>query len=152
MPNRRARKWLPLQYILWECQQIQANLVVPLVALRHLHSPAGRAYTFFMPHVTEHAPGAFSWIELGTTDQNAAKHFYSSLFGWSFADSPMGPNDFYTMFSLEDENTAGAYTLRPEHIQQGIPPHWMLYIAVTSADAAVERATELGARIMGGPF
>ena len=54
-----------------------------------------------MPHIDKHPPGVFCWIELSTTDQNAAKSFYSSLFGWARQDFPMGPNDFYTMFQLE---------------------------------------------------
>jgi predicted enzyme related to lactoylglutathione lyase len=105
-----------------------------------------------MPNIAQHSPGAFSWIELGTTDQNAAKHFYTSLFGWAFTDSPMGPNDFYTMFTLEGQNAAAAYTLRPEQTAQGVPPNWNLYIAVENADLAVARGVELGASVLGGPF
>ncbi len=45
-----------------------------------------------MAEVNTHAPGAFCWIELGTNDQNAAKAFYTQLFGWTAADMPMGPN------------------------------------------------------------
>src|SRR5260370_39321019 len=105
-----------------------------------------------MSHVTKHAPGAFSWIELGTTDQNAAKHFYTALLGWKFDDNPMGPNDFYTMFTLGGENAAAAYTLRAEQTAQGVPPHWNLYISVESADSAASKATELGASVLAGPF
>jgi predicted enzyme related to lactoylglutathione lyase len=43
-----------------------------------------------MTEVTSHAPGAFCWVELGTTDQNAAKEFYGKLFGWSFTDMSIG--------------------------------------------------------------
>jgi predicted enzyme related to lactoylglutathione lyase len=105
-----------------------------------------------MSQIDKHAHGAFSWIELGTNDQNAAKHFYTSLFGWTFVDSPMGPNDFYTMFALHGRNAAAAYTLRPEQTALGVPPHWNLYIDVASADETATRATELGASILGGPF
>ena len=31
---------------------------------------------------TNYTPGTFSWTDLTTTDQDAAKMFYSSLFGW----------------------------------------------------------------------
>ncbi len=44
-----------------------------------------------MAEVTSHPPGAFCWIELGTSDQKAAKDFYTQLFGWSFTDNDMGP-------------------------------------------------------------
>jgi uncharacterized protein len=110
------------------------------------------AYTPLMPHVSKHAPGAFSWIELGTSDQNAAKHFYTSLFGWTFTDSPMGPDDFYTMFQLEGENVAATYTLRPDQVGHGVPPNWNLYINVENADDTAAKATQLGASVLGGPF
>ena len=35
-----------------------------------------------MSQITTHAPGTFSWVELGTTDADAAKRFYAGLFGW----------------------------------------------------------------------
>jgi hypothetical protein len=105
-----------------------------------------------MPFVDQHAPGSFCWIELSTTDQSAAKSFYTSLFGWTFRDSPMGPNDFYTMFQLEGHNSAAAYTQREDETKMGVPPHWNLYICVESADTAVKRAGELGGQVLAGPF
>ena len=42
-------------------------------------------------------PGTFCWIELATTDSEAAKKFYTQLFGWDFTDNPMGPGMVYTM-------------------------------------------------------
>jgi uncharacterized protein len=42
-----------------------------------------------MSNVDKYPPGAFCWIELATTDQNAAKDFYGKLFGWSVTD-PQG--------------------------------------------------------------
>jgi uncharacterized protein len=105
-----------------------------------------------MPHIEKHAPGAFCWIELGTSDQNAAKSFYTSLFGWTFEDFPMGPSDFYTIFKLNGRDAAAAYTLRPQEREQNVPPHWNLYIAVESADDKAKRAAELGAKVMAQPF
>jgi predicted enzyme related to lactoylglutathione lyase len=104
-----------------------------------------------MPHIDKHPPGVFCWIELSTTDQNAAKSFYSSLFGWARQDFPMGPNDFYTMFQLEGRDTAAAYTMRPEQRSQGVPPHWMIYISVESADAAASRVAQLGGKLLAPP-
>jgi len=102
--------------------------------------------------IDEHPPGAFCWIELSTTDQNAAKSFYGSLFGWGSQDFPMGPNDFYTMFQLEGRNTSAAYTMRPEQRSKGVPPHWLIYVAVASADDAAGRAAQLGAEVLLPPM
>jgi len=101
-----------------------------------------------MANIDKHAPGSFCWLELGTTDQPAAKKFYGSLFGWAAEDSPMGPGEFYTMFKLQGRDTGAAYTLRADQRAQGVPPHWMLYIAVDSADSAATRAAELGGTVL----
>src|SRR5438270_13648929 len=105
-----------------------------------------------MPHIEKHAPGAFCWIELGTSDQNAAKSFYSALFGWTYEDFPMGPDGFYTIFKLNGRDAAAAYTLRPQEREQGVPPHWNLYVAVESADDKAKRAAESGAKVLAQPF
>lgn len=105
-----------------------------------------------MPNIEKHAPGDFSWIELGTADQTAAKKFYTQLFGWAVNDFPMGPNDFYTMFQREGRPVAAAYTLRPDQKARGVPPHWMLYIAVENADAAANRAAQLGGKVLAPAF
>src|SRR5271157_2884670 len=83
-----------------------------------------------MPHIDKHPTGDFCWIELSTTNQNAAKSFYSSLFGWAIQEFPMGPNDIYTMFQLEGKDTAAAYTMRPEQRSQGVPPLWPVSLEV----------------------
>jgi len=101
--------------------------------------------------IEKHPPGAFCWIELSTTDQNSAKSFYNSLFGWTAKDFPMGPNDLYTMFQLEGRNTGAAYTIRPQQRSQGVPPHWMMYIAVANVDDATNRAAQLGGKVLSPP-
>jgi hypothetical protein len=105
-----------------------------------------------MPHIDKHPTGAFCWIELSTTAQNAAKGFYSSLFGWTSQDFPMGPNDLYTMFQLEAKEVAAAYTMRAEERSQGVPPHWLIYVAVESADDAATRVAPLGGKVLASPF
>jgi predicted enzyme related to lactoylglutathione lyase len=105
-----------------------------------------------MANIDKHPAGSFCWIELHTTDQSAAKSFYGSLFGWQANDMPMGPNDFYTIFRLQGRDTGAGCTLRPEELSQGIPPHWMIYIAVENADAAVTKAQGLGGKILAPAF
>ena len=105
-----------------------------------------------MPEIQKHTPGSFCWFELATTDQDAAKQFYGSLFRWDAQDSPMGPDSFYTMFSLAGRHTGAAYSLNKEMLDRGIPPHWMVYIAVDNADDTARRAKELGAKVIAEPF
>lgn len=105
-----------------------------------------------MPHIDKHAPGTFCWVELGTTDQDAAKRFYSSLFGWSAVDYPMGENGTYTIFRLDGRDAAAAYTMQAGEANHGVPPHWNLYVAVENVDASAARAAELGAQLPAGVF
>jgi len=99
-----------------------------------------------------HAPGTFSWVELATTNQQAGVQFYRSLFGWGLNESPMGPDETYSMFTLRDREVAAAYTMRPEEQQAGVPPHWNLYVTVADVDASAKHAQELGGTVLAPPF
>jgi len=105
-----------------------------------------------MSVVEKHAPGSFCWVELGTTNASAAKTFYNALFGWQSQDMPMGPDQFYTMLNLGGKTVGALYNLDKNMLQMGIPPHWMLYIAVSNADEAAAKAKALGATVMKEPF
>ncbi len=105
-----------------------------------------------MPNVDKHSPGSFSWVELATTDQNSAKKFYSSLFGWSINDSPLGPGEIYTIFRIDGRDAAAGYTISAADREQGVPPHWNLYIGTANADQTAKRAGELGGNVLAPPF
>jgi predicted enzyme related to lactoylglutathione lyase len=104
-----------------------------------------------MPNIDQYPPGAFVWVELGTTDQAAAKNFYASLFGWTANDMPMGPDEHYTIFQLDGRDAAAAYTLRAG-MSGGAPPNWMPYISVASADDAAARAAQVGGKVVAPPM
>jgi predicted enzyme related to lactoylglutathione lyase len=103
-----------------------------------------------MPEVTRHEPGSFCWPELATTDEGAAKKFYTTLFDWSFEDSPAGPDMVYTMLKKKGKDVGALYKLGPE--QKGVPPHWNIYVSVASADATAKKAKDLGAKVLMEPF
>lgn len=105
-----------------------------------------------MATIERHEPGSFCWVELGTTDQNAAKQFYGSLFGWQSMDFPMGPSGIYTIFQLNGQPVAAAYTLSPEMLEMHIPPHWMLYVEVENADATAAKVAPAGGKVLRGPL
>jgi hypothetical protein len=102
--------------------------------------------------ITEHAPGAFCWVELGSTDAEAAKKFYSQLFGWGINDVPAGPDCVYTLLQLNGKDVAALYQLNEQQRSQGIPPHWLLYVSVASADESVKTAAALGGKVLLEPF
>lgn len=96
--------------------------------------------------------GAFSWVDLTTTDQAAAKSFYQELFGWNAEDMPVAEGVFYTMFSINGKNVAALSEMQQEMKDQGVPPHWNSYITVDSADDIAAKAKELGGTFMMDPF
>lgn len=105
-----------------------------------------------MPEVTEYAPGMFCWFELGTTDAAAAKKFYTELFGWQAVDTPAGPNMIYTLLQIGGKDVAALYELSEELKSQGVPPHWLLYVSVTSVDETMVKAQQLGGLVQMGPL
>lgn len=105
-----------------------------------------------MQETPKYAPGTFCWVELGTTDGDAAKKFYTELFGWTFTDSPIGPGMVYTMLKLDGKDVGALYKMPEEMTSQGIPPNWLSYVSVKSADEATDKAKSLGATLMKEPF
>ena len=92
--------------------------------------------------------GAFSWHELMTTDPEAAKQFYSQVFGWGIQEYPMGEGT-YTVVKIGDEGVGGIMAIPPE--AEGTPPNWGTYITVDNVDATVEKVTELGGKVLSQP-
>ncbi len=105
-----------------------------------------------MQEVPEYKPGTFCWVELGTSDAGAAKDFYTALFGWDYEDHPMGPAGVYTVFNLNGKDVAASYALMPEQRAQGVPPHWLSYVSVASADDTASKAAAAGANVLKEPF
>lgn len=105
-----------------------------------------------MVEVVRHEPGSFSWAELSTSDPAAAKRFYSSLFGWTVVDNPMGPDMVYTRLQLGGRDAAALYNQMKEQRDQGIPPNWMVYVTVANADDSAKKVKELGGSVLQEPF
>jgi uncharacterized protein len=105
-----------------------------------------------MTLVETHAAGRFCWVDLGTSDAADAKRFYTGLFGWAFEDRPMGEGAFYTMLFLNGKSVAALYQQDAQQQAMGIPPNWLSYISVESADRAAERTAALGGTVLMEPF
>jgi uncharacterized protein len=100
----------------------------------------------------KYTPGTFSWTDLSTTDQEAAKAFYGELFGWETADTPVGDDIYYTMARIDGQDVAAISPQPQQQRDAGAPPTWNSYITVESADQALERAAQLGATVHAPAF
>ena len=105
-----------------------------------------------MPVRTSYTQGTPSWVDLQTTDQNAAKEFYAGLFGWIYDDQPMPEGAVYSMAKLGEEDVAALAPQSPELAAAGAPPMWNTYIAVDSVDDAVTKVEAAGGQVAMAPF
>jgi len=101
---------------------------------------------------TQYAPGTFSWTDLSTTDQDAAKAFYAGLFGWQADDRPVDESTVYSMQLIDGKAVAAISPQPAQQREAGVPPLWNSYITVASADDAAAQAGELGGTVHAPPF
>jgi len=92
-------------------------------------------------------PGALCWSELTTRDPDAARAFYTALFGWTAKDSDAAAVMQYTEFSNQGQPGMGMMKM-PEHMPAHVPSYWMPYFQVLNCDEATGKATGLGAKVM----
>ena len=90
-------------------------------------------------------PGAPAWFELHSTTFDADLGFYRDVFGWE--THPMSDTDEFRYSTLGKEMQAAAGIMDAS----GWPDArvgWHVYFGVEDADAAVAKATELGAAVV----
>lgn len=93
--------------------------------------------------------GDWFWHELMTPDADAAAAFYKKVAGWDVRAQDMGGFTYY-LWRHGDKDTGGMMAMQgPEWA--GIPPHWMIYIAVEDIDAAKTAVEEAGGKVHHGP-
>ena len=94
--------------------------------------------------------GAVSWVELTTTDVEAAKRFYGQLFDWQMENMQiqegMPP---YTVIGAGEMKIGGIMATPPE--TGDAPPHWGSYVTVDDVDAVASKVAELGGKVLFGP-
>lgn len=105
-----------------------------------------------MPEVSSYPSGTPSWVDLATPDAEAAKTFYTSLFGWTAEDLASGEDSTYTMLSQGDKIVAAVYEQSEDMRSGGVPPAWLTYISVEDVDAAAKEVPTHGGTVMGEPF
>ncbi len=105
-----------------------------------------------MAEFKKHGPGTFCYVELATTDPDAAGEFYREMFGWMRSDMDMGEQGTYTQFVRGEKVTGAMHRLTPDQVGAQVPPHWGQYIAVQDVDAVTEKAKALGGNVLFGPF
>lgn len=88
-------------------------------------------------------PGSPCWIDLATTDEQAARAFYSGLFGWHYFTKPDPATGSYTIATRDGVQVAGIY-----HAVRGQPTAWIPHIAVNNARGAEGWVRRLGGLVL----
>ena len=83
-----------------------------------------------------------------TTDVDAAKTFYSALFGWETEDMSM-PEMVYTVVKAGGEEVGGIMAMPPQ--AQGVPPAWGTYVTVDDVNETSKMAEKLGGKVLLAP-
>ncbi len=117
--------------------------------------PTGAAISIWQPINFQGAAiinetGTFAWNELLTTDVEAAKAFYSTVFGWQ-PHTHEGGGMTYTEWQIGDRPVAGMME-KPPDLPAQVPSHWNVYFLVDDCDAAVEKTKDLGGNVMRPPM
>lgn len=100
-----------------------------------------------MSTVTQYAPGTFCWTQLGTTDEEAAKKFYSGLFGWTGEKTSVNGH----AFTLLTKNQKAIGALMAQGQEQG-PPSWLPFVAVKSVEQTVANVRSKSGKVLMEPF
>lgn len=126
-------------------QGVMAFVQDPTGAAIGLWQPA--EHTGFGVVAEVDAPG---WFELLTRDHAAAVSFYETVFGWT--TEATGDSDDFRYTTLEAGEKAAAGVMDASaFLPEGVPAHWSVYVTVADTDAAVAKATGLGATLVMGP-
>lgn len=86
------------------------------------------------------------WHELNTWEPEVALAFYHRTLGWEFDHTLLPDGDSYWIAHQAGKPVGGIYALRePEY--QGIPSHWMTYLAVADISQAERAAVYAGGEV-----
>ncbi len=101
-----------------------------------------------MAERTQHPYGTFCWVDLSTTDMDAAAAWYGALLGWRRDDQDTQGGPPYANFHLRDETVAGMGKRTAELEAAGVPPMWNAYIRVDDIEVVTAAVTRLGGAVV----
>jgi uncharacterized protein len=94
-------------------------------------------------------PGAMCWFELNTSDLDAARDFYTGLFGYSIDD--ISDETLAYNVLLLDSLPEGQRSVAGIYSSDNLPKGWTVCFAVDDADAHVERVRSGGGSVLSEP-
>jgi predicted enzyme related to lactoylglutathione lyase len=114
-----------------------------------VQDPGGAQFVMLQPERdlgTPSSEGSMVWTELWTNDMDASVDFYTDVFGWGH-ETRNHPNGPYPVFTSGEEARAGLVRISGEAMDLG----WAPYVGVTDLRSTLDRAVELGGKILQEP-
>jgi uncharacterized protein len=90
-----------------------------------------------------------AWVDLATTDAEAARAFYSKLFAWSVEVSDDPQYGGYATAKLDNQSVAG---IGPKQEGDRSPTAWSLYIGTDDIDGLAKQVQDAGGSVIAPPF
>lgn len=88
------------------------------------------------------------WVDLASSNLDAARAFYTALFGWDAETMPAPEAGGYTIFRLGGKMVAGAGpVMSPQQ-----PSAWSTYVSTEDADATAQAVKDAGGQVVAPPF
>lgn len=94
--------------------------------------------------------GTFHWNELNTREPAKARDFYAQMLGWTFDEMPDG-DGIYLVAKVGDRMVGGIFEMKGKMFD-GIPSHWLPYLAVDDVDASTARIADAGGEVIRPPW
>jgi predicted enzyme related to lactoylglutathione lyase len=86
------------------------------------------------------APGAISWNELASPDQEASAAFYGGVFGWKTTAMEGLPFPYLVINTADDHTNGGIAPITTP----GSPPYWLVYFGSNDVEADLAKVSALG--------
>jgi uncharacterized protein len=102
-----------------------------------------------MPGSDELVPGAPAWVDLSTTDVEAASAFYEKLFGWEAEDVVDERFGGYRVFRLHGKRVGGIGMRMDDDVSA---PHWTVFMLTFNAATTDELIAEAGGTVLFEPM
>ena len=122
-----------------------------------LSDPTGAVFSLWksskhtLAQLPKNQPGNFGWHELATKDTDAAKKFYTDLFGWQADTQEFVPGMPYTSFMNKSVPAGGMFSLEQAPVK-GLPSHWGVYFSVENLDNTLSQIKQLGGQVCYDPI
>lgn len=91
--------------------------------------------------------GTVIWTDITVPNADEVRDFYQAVIGWKIFDVDMGDYKDYSMIPPTGEMPAVGIC-HAQGSNAGLPPQWLIYVAVDNLDQSIEAVERLGGKVI----